>query len=100
MTQAGVEYTVLYGAIGSLVTALVFLYKRTSRMEARMMQQLKNDSDKCEKEKVRMFSLIVSLQTYIATLPKIHCPMVDCPVREMFPKMPQVTAADMGLGGD
>lgn len=98
MTQTGIEYTVLYGAIGSLVTALIFLYNRTSRIEARLMSQLKSDSDKCEKEKVRMFTFITALLSYIAALNKVNCTAVDCPVRRLAPPMPEATAADMGMG--
>lgn len=93
MAQATIEYTVLYGAIASLVTALCFLYKRTSRIEARFMSQLKADSDRCEQEKIRMFTFIMSLQTFIMSLPKAHW-TVD---PEALLKMPQATHEDMGL---
>ncbi len=97
MTQQTIEYAILYGAIGSLVTALVFLYRRTSRMESRLMSQLKSESERCEKEKVRMFAFIISLQTYISALAKISCPLPECPMRKGGPNMPHASASDMGL---
>jgi hypothetical protein len=97
MTQAGIEYTILYGAIGSLVTAIIFLYNRTSRMEIRLVKQLKDESEKCEEEKVRMFAFTTSLLTYITSLTRVSCSASDCPIRKNFPAMPQPTAADMGL---
>ncbi len=98
MTQQTIEYAILYGAIGSLVTAVVFLYRRTVRMEARLMAQLKSESERCEKEKVRMFAFIISLQTYISALAKTACPIDECPIRRSGHNMPPASASDMGLG--
>ncbi len=97
MTEQGIQLSVLYSAISILSTALVFLYSRITRSESRLQRALKDEADKCESEKARMYAFIMELMHHMTTINNLRCPALDCPLRALLPPMPQPRAEDVGL---
>lgn len=87
----------LCGAVSALATAVVFLYTRQGRSEARTQKALEDQAALCESEKVRMMQFTLKLIDYITELTKINCPYAQCPVRNALPPVPQATPEDLGM---
>jgi hypothetical protein len=97
MTEQGIQFSVLYSVITALTTAIVFLFGRFSRSEARMNRALQAEAERCEAEKVRMFAFTTKLIEYITVISEMTCSETNCPMRKAIPPAPKPTATDMGL---
>lgn len=89
--------SMLVAAVSALTTALIFLYNRQTRSEARTQKALKDAAELCESEKVRMMDFTLKLIDYITALTKITCSYPQCPVRGAMPPPPVATPEDMGM---